>query len=211
MAKVIVLTPDELYYMGKVMHAKYIDYAYISAIKSIEVPYEIYMKEIRYSLIDKEIIDKYSGDDTPDKDVAALLNPIFFGTFEASLDIYVTKDEGKIQVYKFHALDGAITMVTPKEDSLLIQAVDIPFIEALIKGVMPSAACDMTSESLYEISKEDVLAVYSFKRSSIGKFSDVRTLLKVNGRLYERICNGEYSCINENMRYFITDEMIKEA
>ena len=58
----LVLTPKELYCLGGILSARYIDYAYIAALDDIGQDYALFEKETRASLVAKGMLEEdFSG------------------------------------------------------------------------------------------------------------------------------------------------------
>ncbi len=88
MEKEIILTPEELYYLGTLLQAKYIDYAYVAAMDDIGQNYKLFEKETGAALVSKGILlEDFSGNTEISEAAAGLLRPIFFGETETSIDI----------------------------------------------------------------------------------------------------------------------------
>ena len=54
----IVLSAKELYYLGKLMQARYIDYSYIAAMDDVGKNYSVFESESEKSLSDKGCIEE---------------------------------------------------------------------------------------------------------------------------------------------------------
>ena len=84
MGKTITLSPQELYFLGTVLDARYIDYDYISHMPDIQKRYSVHEQETMSQLADKGYVDEdFSGNVTVNDEIRELLEPVFFGEIEA--------------------------------------------------------------------------------------------------------------------------------
>lgn len=208
MDKEIILTPEELYYMGRFLQAKYIDYAYVAAMSDIKQNYALFEKETRNSMIAAGyIMEDFSGNIEADQKIVDLLNPIFFGEVETSLDICDIGDENKVSVYKFHFHDGVTTMVTGKDGKLLIRVIDQLGIKKMVEDLLPDG---YSAESciITEPTEKTVTRFIAAKSILVGKTSIVKTYIQADDILYQE--NEEYiQSVSKEM--FISDvyEIVK--
>lgn len=76
----IVLSAKELYYLGKLMQARYIDYSYIAAMDDVGKNYSVFESESEKSLSDKGCIEEdFAGEKEVNPVLECLLEPVFFG------------------------------------------------------------------------------------------------------------------------------------
>lgn len=102
MENAIKLTAEELYYLGGQMQAKYIDYDYISAMGDIQKNYRMYESNAVDGLAGKGLIEEdFSGEITVSVSIEELLSPVFFGDFEAEIDICGVQEDSR-KIVKLH-------------------------------------------------------------------------------------------------------------
>ena len=88
MDKKVKISPEELYAIGRILNAKYIDYAYVATIKEIGASYELFEKEATDGLVSKGILtEDFSGNIMLKDEALDIFNPVFFGDLETSLDV----------------------------------------------------------------------------------------------------------------------------
>lgn len=185
MIKEIILTPEELYCIGRFLQAKYIDYAYVAAMADFKQDYELFEKEIMDGLIKTGfLMEDFSGNIEVDQQIVDLLNPIFFGENETSLEICDISSDKKVCVYKFHFFDGAITMVTNQEGRLLIKAVDQVNIKNIVEDVL-SSDYNVEAEVVTIHTERVVTRFIAAKSILVGKSSFVKTYIDSEGVLYQ--------------------------
>lgn len=184
MEREIIISPEELYYLGTRLQAKFIDYAYVAAMDDIGQNYALFEKETGAALVNKGILtEDFSGSIEVDPNVAELLKPIFFGEAETSIDICEFGETNTVTVYKFHFNDGAVTMVTGKEGKLLLKKTDSLEIQELVKALIP-ASYAFEPKTVTDIPRESITRFFAFKSILVGKTSVVRTYIEAGGSVY---------------------------
>ena len=77
------LTPVELFFLGVLMDAEYIDYDYITSIPEITDNYRVIEQQTLDRLEDKQLIEQeFDGSVTVDEQLQNMLKPVFFGLVE---------------------------------------------------------------------------------------------------------------------------------
>lgn len=196
MDKGIVLTPEELYYLGTILQARYIDYAYVAAMDDIGQNYNLFEKETGTALVSKGILmEDFSGNMDISEAAAKLLRPIFFGDTETSIDVCEFGKENKISVFKFHFYDGAITMVCGDQGKLLIQSVDQLSMKEQISGMIPEDY-RYEAKSVTDLTRESISRFFVFKSAVVGKTAQVKTFIESAGLLYQEKNEAEIETID---------------
>ena len=91
------LTPVELFFLGVLMDAEYIDYEYITSIPEITDNYRIIEQQTLDRLEDKQLIEQeFDGSVTIDEQFQNMLKPVFFGLVESR--VLTTWSEGNLHV-----------------------------------------------------------------------------------------------------------------
>ncbi len=185
MNKEIILTPEELYYLGSFLQAKYIDYAYIAAMSDIKQNYKLFEKETRASLVSSGIIiEDFAGNIEIDESVRTLLTPIFFGETETSLDICEIGVNSSVTVYKFHFYDETITMVTGHQEKLIVKSIDLIEIQQIVEKLLP-ANYNPKSITISDIADLEVTRFIAAKSILVGNTSTVKTYIEAGNVLYQ--------------------------
>ena len=204
MGKELALSPEELYYLGSTLQAKYIDYAYVAAMDDIGQNYSVFESEAKASLVKSGILmEDFSGNLEIDPTVSALMNPIFFGDVETSVDVCKLGEESTVDVYKFHFLDGTITMVTGQEGKLIVKTVDQLAIKELVSGLVPDNYNCTESKVVSEIDKDKVTRFIATKSIKIGQISVVKTYIEADGIFYREKDEDLIESVTKDM--FISD------
>ena len=178
------LTPKELYCLGGVLSARYIDYAYIAALDDIGQDFALFKKETLASLVAKGILtEDFSGEIEPDEACARLLQPVFFGTVETSLNICSIGGELKVDVYNYHFHNGKITLVKNHGKELLVNEVTQETIAETVKALVPATYGIQSGQPVTDFDKSKVTRFFSAKSIDVGKASHVRTFIEFDGIL----------------------------
>jgi len=205
MEKQIVLSPEELYYLGTVLQAKYIDYAYVAAMNDIGQNYSLFENETKASLVRSGVLmEDFSGNLEVDGEALNLLKPIFFGEVETSIDVCkLDAEESKVIVYKYHFFDGTITMVTGDNGKLIIKGVDQLSIKELVSSLVPEDYSCVESSVISEIQKENVTRFIASKSIKVGQISSVTTYIESDGVFYREKDEDLIESVTKDM--FISD------
>lgn len=134
----MTITPEELFYLGTVLQAEYIDYDYVAGMGDIQKNYALFESDAKQSLTNKGVLQEdFSGNVEIDLEEKRLLEPIFFGKLETAFDMHANDAEGECFIsWRFHFYEGAITFVAFVEDGLMIQEVDLATIKKSIESVI---------------------------------------------------------------------------
>lgn len=204
MGKELTISPEELYYLGSTLQARYIDYAYVAAMDDIGQNYSVFESEAKASLVKSGILmEDFSGNLEIEPTVSALMNPIFFGDVETSVDVCKLGEESTVDVYKFHFLDGIITMVTGQEGKLIIKTVDQLAIKELVSGLVSDNYNCTESKVVSEIDEDKVTRFIATKSIKIGQISIVKTYIEADGVFYREKDEDLIESVTRDM--FISD------
>lgn len=132
----VQLTPEELYFLGKIMKAKYIDYSYYAAMKDIQKQFDVCERKALSALGEKGLIDEnFSGEIEVPDEVSALMYPVFFGTKESRLKAN--------QTYNFHIGPETVTMGFFNEGSITFMTISDSDLEKLLRTDCVIICADM--------------------------------------------------------------------
>ena len=132
----VKLTAIEVYFLGKYMGARYIDYKYISEMPGIQEDYLVHEQITLESLKKKNVIGrKFSGEVSFPEATKQLFEPVFFGKKESKLE--------NGEVYRFHILGSRMTMARIEEEGIRFRRVYEEDIEELLKGNVKVVCADV--------------------------------------------------------------------
>lgn len=106
------LTFEELYFLGKWMHAKYIDYQYITAMQDIQKRYAYHEQMALKNLMERGLIDEdFSGNIEIEDELREALHPVFFGGTVGCVRAERRLDGGTVELWNVHRCGKAVTML----------------------------------------------------------------------------------------------------
>ena len=182
----LVLSAKQLYYLGTVVGAKYIDFAYIAAMGEPENSFRIFVSGVKEELGNKNIItENLSGDLDVDQSVVEALRPVFFGNAEVVVEECINSSSPVVNSYRFHLLEDKITCIKNAEDGFVVYSAVDSEIKAIIDSLVmkiTDTGDDISNPAAMQMKVDRILAV---KRLKIGKLSVVDTYLELDGTLYQ--------------------------
>lgn len=182
MENAIKLTAEELYYLGGQMQAKYIDYDYISAMGDIQKNYRMYESNAVDGLAGKGLIEEdFSGEITVSVSIEELLSPVFFGDFEAEIDICGVQEDSR-KIVKLHTDQDKTTLVELDENQLVLKKMQGNDVVEYGKDIFGFLK-DETDENI-EFDEQKVSEIYILKNTVIGGESDVRILFRIGNSIF---------------------------
>lgn len=189
MEKEIILSPEALYYLGRLLQAKYIDYVYVAAMGDINQNYALFEKETKASLVSAGILtEDFSGNLELDETARKLLEPIFFGETETSLSVCTNGEIQHVSLCMFHFHDGIITSVTHRDGQLVLAATDTLSIRKQVEKLLP-LGYDMQDGTVAQLSEDSITRFISVKRMQVGVGTITKTFVEADNILYHQ--NGE--------------------
>lgn len=130
--KEFILSPEEIYYIGKVSGGKYLDYDYIAAMKDIGKRGKIKQQEILDSLERKGYAQEdFLGNLEVEPACIEILQPLYQGMYESEL--ILREEAGESVHYKFHHMENRITSVECRSQEYRIRVQDKEGIERMLK------------------------------------------------------------------------------
>lgn len=197
----ISLRPEELFFLGDISKAVYIDYDYAAAMGDIQQRYAVIKRQVLDSLSSRGILSEdFGGNLTVNINTQSLLNPIFFAQTETSFEFITVGNEPQKKTFKFHNLNGQITQVIFGDDLKLSQT-EPEQIKSLLKTCLPAMNDDAPDEAL---DKNRVTHVLSFKKGIVSIGAQTKIYLVQNGCLYTDDKNG-------NPHRVTADEFLTQA
>lgn len=195
MKKNIILTPEELYYMGTLLQAKYIDYAYVAAMGDIQQKREIYESETKESLVAKGVLmEDFSGNLEVESDVKKLLEPIFFGELESSIDVVYFVNDGRrfAQSKRFHFYEGQLTTTVMTKKEINVMAEDDGMLQEWIARILPvDYAAQEEIVSAKSIDRKKIGRIIAVKSTKVGQRSAVNIYIDYEGKILREKEDGQ--------------------
>ncbi len=177
----ITITPEELYYLGEQMGALYMDYDYVASMEDIQMNSLLYESRVKTGLAAKGLLEEdFSGNIELSEWAKELLKPVFFATFESSVDYCGTGGE-EVETVKFYGSDDGMMRMVSREG----------------RGwkVCPCSSHELLGELERRMPKEDaqmaggfdpgrVSHIFVFKHVWIGDRSTVKIFFHCDNHFY---------------------------
>lgn len=190
MKKTYKITPVELFFLGKVMNAKYMDYEYIQMAPDFQKHYALTEKETMTSLNKKGFLfEDFTGNIEVDSPIEQTFGPIFFGEFESEISLKNYGFAEETIHCKFHFHGKNVTQVIVLDDELLVCSEENDALDELKNDLIPVSYAGKQDELMKQES-------YNAERFMILK----NTLIGVKSctRQFIQICENWYAAKDEN-------------
>ena len=155
---VIELSARELFFLGKALNAKYMDYAYIMMMQDIQMNFDVNENESLESLTEKGYAEMdFSGDIEVDPQVEELMKPVFFGEIEC----LIKKNDKQIRVHQID--DRMISSILNDDGNLVFNKISDPDLEEYLNGDV-EIQCSNIKKGTYikTYSSSELFKVYAF-------------------------------------------------
>lgn len=188
MEQTIQITPEQLYYLGTCMKAKYIDYAYIAAMGDIQMQKAIYETETKTALEEAGyLFEDFSGEIEIVKNVQAMLEPVFFGVLESSVEMAAFQDGVPVQATntKYHIYEGRIISVEVGDRQLQAREMDDSELQAVLRQLLPEGyQAEKEVCELKRLEKKKITRMIVVKNMLIGQRATVEAYIEYDGKVY---------------------------
>lgn len=182
----IVVTPEELYYLGTLLQAKYIDYAYIAAMDDVAQNYHLFEADSAASLVQSGLIlEDFSGNIEVKEFGRELLRPVFFGETEASVNVCEISEGNRTTVRNFHYYEDRITMVRSCGKKLIIREVDFNDIINEVEIILPEDYSYDSELIIEKLDNKKITKVIAVKITRRCKGNEVKIFVEHEGVVYE--------------------------
>lgn len=182
MEEKLVLTPEQLFFLGTLMGARHIDYDYIAPMHEMGRNYQRTQRKCMDELSQQGIIrQRMSGETKVRPEPEALLKKVFFGQTETVLEVHTFAQTPEKQVYRFHWLEGAATQVQQLQQNLSLSPVTQEQMDALLTRLTRTKE---RPEPLTQMQQDKLTGVLIAKRATVGVGQATVVLFEQNGGLY---------------------------
>ena len=189
MEKTITLSPQELYYIGTLIEAKYYDFAYVTMMVGEPGDYKIIEGEAKSSLLNQGyLIEDFSGNLTVSDDLKELVIPVFMGNVEVSIEVSDIKNNNKVDACKIHRYQSDITVVEVSDGALVLHKGTVDEVENKIRELTSDE--DYEDNIAFEGDPSDAEKIIAIKVVNVGVSSDVYNYVLADGKAYQEKNDG---------------------
>lgn len=182
MADMLTLTPEQLFFLGTLMDAEYINYEYIAALGELQRNYSRTRRKCLNELAGAGIIrERLSGEISLRPAPKKLLRNLFFGKTETALEIFTLGKQATRTAFRFHWLEDAVTRVRVEKDRFVLTQSSAEEIESLVLELVSGTEQPVPAAG---IEKETVTRMITAKRATVGVGSAGIVLFEQPGGLY---------------------------
>lgn len=182
MIQEIIITAEEMYYLGGLMEAQYIDYAYIASMGDIQKEYAVYESTAKNGLSQKGILEEdFSGNINITGSVSELLRPVFFGSFESNLEVFQLGTKPKQHSFRYHVLGEDMTKVSVENSAWRVQSCTS---EEILHDWEQCIPFESEKTAQTEFHQEHVTNIFVLKHVQIGQDSVVKIFFDCDGQLF---------------------------
>ena len=190
MASLITLRPEELFFLGEIMEAKYIDYSYIQAMGDVQQNLDVAKKDAIAGLGEKGLVKESISGRLKVKPIAEeLLGPVFFGEKETVAVILRNGTKQEAYTKFFHFKDADITCITMEDGLLNIEKKALVEIEAFAKTLFEGVATSPAEDSQLVI--DDITDIVKVKSGIVRVGAKEQTWCVADGVLFAGNKDGE--------------------
>ena len=190
MASLMTIRPEELFFLGEIMEAEYIDYSYIQAMEDVQQNFDVAKKDAIAGLGEKGLVKESISGRLKVKPVAEeLFGPVFFG--EKETVAVVLRNGAKQEAYTkfFHFKDADITCITMEDGLLNIEKKALVEVEAFAKTLFDGAATNPMEDSKLAI--DDITDIVKVKSGIVRVGAKEQTWCIADGVLFAGDHRGE--------------------
>lgn len=196
MLEKVSLTFEQLFFLGEMMNAEYIDYRYIESMKDIEQRYSFLKNTSTAELVEKNLVEEdFFGEVTVKPELAELLEPIFFGKTESTIDVVAIDEDTVSATSLLHFYEQKITLVSIINDKIEVSSITNEQVTDLVVELFPDSQCDVTN-AVYDSDKVNKVIRVNTATVAVGSKSGLFAVCD-NAMFFEDE-NSTVVCISKN-------------
>ena len=199
MGNEIVLSPEALFFLGQWMQAEYIDYDYIAMLRDLGRDYSRIQRRCLQELSGEKLVrQQITGEVSVRPQLERLLKNVFFGKLETSLDVFSKLEGGSRETYRFHYLDGTVTLVRQEQKRLYLSAAEPEDMERIIRTAVGRHR--EASRKIHHLDENALGRMLLVKRAEVDRGSTSTLLFEQDGVLYASYQQGAVSVSDTQAR-----------
>lgn len=178
----MILTPEQLYFLGECMKAKYIDYDYIAAMHELQRNYQRSRRKYISDLAQLGLVrERLNGEITVRPAPAKLLTNVFFGEVESTLQVIETQEEASSVTWRFHWHRGDATQVRTAGSAFEVAPCNEETVQSLVFQLVNTAQEPLPIDRL---NQQQIQKILIAKRTVVGQESVAKIFFEQKGSLY---------------------------
>lgn len=175
------LTPKELYFLGELFQARYIDFFYISALGDVQKRLHAHRREAFRHLAEQGLLrEDFDGGHHVSAQLRQTMRPVFFGPTETTLQLYCP-GQCEVRAWRLHSLDGQITRVIMEDDRLYVREMDDAGLRRLAALVAPQTEPVTPARPLDRVYVRRIVTV---RQATVGTPAHEEVWLEQDGIIY---------------------------
>ena len=187
MIRELLLTPEELLYLGKLYEGEYLNYSYLQAVDDIGNNKRSFKAECKAALLEKGAIEEnLLGDISFNEEIKQLLTPIYFGEFAAVIELYEIGEVNTRKMINIHFHEGRYVMNYQKEKDFQVRQMIEEDLQQLIITLMPENYNERVLPTELKVSDENLKRVLVIKNARIGEPAVVKCFYDYDSYLCEK-------------------------
>lgn len=197
MIKELTLSTEEIYYLGKLLGGKHINYRYIAAMQDISQNPKGHMQKCRNSLCEKFVLsENLWGDLEVTTDVKEFISPVFFGSFEASIEIVCIDNPKIVESMYFHRNSKKCLMSVEDGQQITFSLADDKALGNIVFSLMPMGYNEIEKPQLSELQNMNVQRMIIVKNIRIEESVTAEVFYECNGWLCEMLEPEKYKILS---------------
>lgn len=191
MIKELQLTPEELFYLGKLYDGEYLNYSYLQAMEDIGNNKRSFKNRCKEKLLEKGAIqENLLGDIVFNEEIKEFLTPVYFGKFAAVIELYEMAEKQTRKILNLHFHQGKYLMVYQNKEGFHVNEVTEGDLQQLIMALMPEKYNESVPPTELQVSDETLRRVLVIKNTRIGETSVVKFFYDYDSYLCEKKEDG---------------------
>lgn len=184
----LTLTPEQLFFLGTVMDAEHINYAYIAALGELQRNYNRTRRKCLDELVQAGVLrERLSGELLLKPAPKKLLSNLFFGKKETELEVFTLGEKPSQNTVRFHWSENSVTRVNVKNTCFEIFESSEQALEALVQELVAGAENPLP---VSHIQRDAVTRIITAKQATVDVDSKGTVLFEQYGGLYTVDNNG---------------------
>ncbi len=210
MVNEIIISPEELFFLGVLMNAEFIDFDYIASLHEIQRNFNAVKDKCILNLSRRRLVSKkLNSEMSIDPKLKKMLECVFFGRLETSLDVIASEESQKKYAKKFHYLDGDCTMVNIDNGVFSLSHVT----EQILQEIIHDAVGKHTAKQLPKdgLNENLITRIIIAKRAVVDVESTSLLIVEQDDVLCTEDSDGNTAVINdeqaaEKIKYMLKGE-----